>query len=59
MRFLLDKSADFPLATYLRSLGHDVTAIAHDYTGALTDVEVLAIVTILPIVQNLPHLFGL
>ncbi len=43
MRFLLDESADFPLAAYLRGLGHDVTAIARDYPHALKDREVLAI----------------
>ena len=43
MKFLLDESADYPLAAYLRSLGHDVTAIAHDYPHALRDEEVLAI----------------
>ena len=43
MRFLLDESADFPLAGLLEDLGHDVTAIAHDYPHALEDREVLAI----------------
>ena len=43
MKFLLDESADFPLATHLKDLGHDVTAIAHDYPHALKDHEVLAI----------------
>jgi predicted nuclease of predicted toxin-antitoxin system len=41
MRFLLDESADYPLAAYLRGLGHDVTAIAHDYPAALADRQVL------------------
>ena len=43
MKFLLDESADFPLAAYLQELGHDVTAIAHDYPQALKDREVLSI----------------
>jgi predicted nuclease of predicted toxin-antitoxin system len=43
MKFLLDESADFPLATFLRELGHDVTAIAHDYPHALKDRQVLEI----------------
>lgn len=43
MRFLLDESADFPLADVLEELGHDVTAIAHDHPHALKDHEVLSI----------------
>lgn len=43
MKFLLDESADFPLALHLRAAGHDVTAVAHDYPNALHDEEVLAI----------------
>ncbi len=43
MRFFLDESADYPLADVLREMGHDVTAIAHDYPAALRDREVLAI----------------
>lgn len=43
MRFLLDESADYPLAKFLQGLGHDVTAIAHDYPAALKDREVLRI----------------
>ena len=42
-RFILDESADLPLRTHLRAGGHDVTAIAHDYPGALADEDVLAI----------------
>ncbi len=45
MRFLLDESADYPLASFLQSIGHDVTSIAHDYPHALKDIEVLAIAT--------------
>jgi hypothetical protein len=36
MRFLLDESADLPLATYLRRLGHDAVQ-----TGALELLEPL------------------
>jgi len=43
MRFLLDESVDYPLARFLTKLGHDVTALAHDYPHALKDREVLAI----------------
>ena len=43
MRFLLDESADLPLRAHLRAGGHDATAIAHDYPGALADEDVLAI----------------
>jgi predicted nuclease of predicted toxin-antitoxin system len=45
MRFLLDESVDYPLASFVRSLGHDTTAIAHDYPFALKDTEVLGIAT--------------
>jgi predicted nuclease of predicted toxin-antitoxin system len=45
MRFLLDESVDDPLSSFLKSLGHDTTAIAHDYPFALKDTEVLAIAT--------------
>jgi len=43
MKFLLDESADFPLAAYLEQLGHDVTAVVHDYTLSIKDHEVLSI----------------
>lgn len=43
MRFLLDENADIRLADYLRSIGHDVTAIARDYPQALRDQNVLRI----------------
>jgi predicted nuclease of predicted toxin-antitoxin system len=43
MRFLLDESAEFRIAAFLREQGHDVTAIAHDYPHALSDAEVLAL----------------
>jgi predicted nuclease of predicted toxin-antitoxin system len=43
VRFLLDESADARLAPWLRSLGHDVTAIAIDHPASLADLQVLAI----------------
>ena len=43
MRFLLDESADLPLADYLRAKGHDVTTIVEDYTHSIKDTEVLSI----------------
>ena len=43
MRFLLDESADFPLADSLAEFGHDVTIISRDYPHALADRVVLAI----------------
>lgn len=43
MRFLLDESAEFRLAGFLKQQGYDVTAIAHDYPYALPDVDVLSI----------------
>src|SRR5205823_4309556 len=43
MKLLLDQNIDHRLAGFLRSLGHDVTAIAYDYPHGLRDEEVLAI----------------
>lgn len=43
MRFLLDESAEFRLAAWLRDRGDDVTAIAHDYPHAMADQDVLAL----------------
>src|SRR5262245_59692380 len=43
MRFLLDESAEFRIAGYLASEGHDVTAVAHDYPAGLADRQVLEI----------------
>lgn len=43
MKFLLDESAEYRIAAFLKDQGHDVTAIAHDYPQALTDSDVLAI----------------
>jgi hypothetical protein len=41
VKFLLDESADFGLAGFLRELGHDVTTIIEDHPRALADSEVL------------------
>ena len=46
MRFLLDENAEFRIAHFLHSEGHDVTAVAHDYPHALADTEVLRIAEI-------------
>lgn len=43
MKFLLDESADYPLAPYLRELGHDATAIVHDYPRSIHDRDVLSL----------------
>jgi predicted nuclease of predicted toxin-antitoxin system len=43
MKFLLDESAEFRIALFLRDAGHDVTAIAHEYPQSLPDREILAI----------------
>lgn len=43
MRFLLDESADFPLARYLQELDHDVTSVGFDHETGLSDQAVLAI----------------
>jgi predicted nuclease of predicted toxin-antitoxin system len=43
MKFLLDESAEYRLASFLTGQGHDVTAIAHDYPAAIADSEVLGI----------------
>jgi predicted nuclease of predicted toxin-antitoxin system len=43
MKFLFDQSADFRLIDHLRSLGHDVTAVARNYPHSLEDEAVLAI----------------
>src|SRR5581483_4125303 len=45
MRFLLDESAEFRIATFLKEGGHDVAAIAIDYPASLADREVLALAT--------------
>jgi predicted nuclease of predicted toxin-antitoxin system len=43
MRFLLDENVDLPLGDYLSASGHDVTAVALDYTRSISDDEVLEI----------------
>lgn len=43
MRFLLDENAEHRIGGFLRSLGHDVTAIVTDYERGLGDRQVLAI----------------
>jgi len=43
MKFLLDESAEYRLATFLQEKGYNVTAIGHDYPHSLPDREVLAI----------------
>jgi predicted nuclease of predicted toxin-antitoxin system len=43
LRFLLDESADHRLTAFLVQRGHEVTAVAHDYPGSLSDRSVLAI----------------
>lgn len=45
MRFLLDEGLPFRLVTHLQALGHDVTAVGHDYPHALADRAILAIAT--------------
>lgn len=43
MRFLLDESADLPLAAHLEARGHEVTSIVRDHPRALNDDDVLDI----------------
>jgi predicted nuclease of predicted toxin-antitoxin system len=43
MKCLLDESAEYRIAHWLKEHGHDVTAIAHDYPHALPDSRVLEI----------------
>ncbi len=43
MRFLLDESVEFRIATYLTQLGHDVRSIACDYSPGIKDHKVLAL----------------
>lgn len=43
MRFLLEENADYELATFVRSLGHDITTIVEDYTRSTEDPDILAI----------------
>ena len=41
MRFLLDENAELRIAVFLPGLGHDVTAIPHDYPHALRERRIL------------------
>jgi predicted nuclease of predicted toxin-antitoxin system len=41
MRFLLDESAEVKIATFLRSLGHDVNVTQHDFAVGLPDDAIL------------------
>ena len=43
MKFLLDENVEYRLSAFLKTQGHDVTAIARDYPHGLPDREVLAI----------------
>jgi predicted nuclease of predicted toxin-antitoxin system len=45
MKFLLDESVEYRLSSYLTKLGHNVTAIAHDYPASLEDQAVLTVAT--------------
>lgn len=41
MKFLVDESIEFPVVTFLRTLGHDVVAVAEDFPS-VRDADVLA-----------------
>lgn len=41
MKFLVDESVEFPVVTFLRSIGHDVVSIAEDFPS-IRDTDVLA-----------------
>jgi predicted nuclease of predicted toxin-antitoxin system len=43
MKFLFDESVELRLGSYLKAQGHDVKAIATDYTYGIEDEEVLKI----------------
>jgi predicted nuclease of predicted toxin-antitoxin system len=43
MRFLLDEGLPHRLAAFLIALGHDVTAVGHDYPFSLADRAILEI----------------
>jgi predicted nuclease of predicted toxin-antitoxin system len=45
MRFLLDEGLPYRIAAHLHALGHDATAVGHDYPFALGDREILDIAT--------------
>ncbi len=42
MKFLLDENVEYRLASFLRTQGHNITAIGHDYPHGLSDRDVLA-----------------
>ena len=44
MKIVVDESVSFGVATYLRSQGHDLIAIAEDTTSGLKDTDVFEIV---------------
>ena len=46
MKFLLDESAEYRIATFLQGEGHDVTAVAHDYHHSLADRDVLQLAVV-------------
>ncbi len=46
MRFLLDEGLPYRLAAHLHALGHDVTAVGHDYPFSLADRAILDIATV-------------
>lgn len=41
MKFLVDESVEYPVVTFLRSMGHDVTSVAEDFPS-IRDTDVLA-----------------
>lgn len=41
MKFLVDESIEFPVVTFLRSIGHDVVSVAEDFPS-VCDTDVLA-----------------
>ena len=62
MRFLLDENADYELATFVRSLGHDITTIVEDYTRSTEDPDSSPLPTertalLLPTTKILANLF--
>ena len=42
-RFLLDESTNYHIASHLRRLRHDVTAIGQDYPASLRDIDILTL----------------
>jgi len=41
MKFLVDESIEFPVVTFLRSIGHDVVSVAENFPS-VCDTDVLA-----------------